>query len=132
MKNRYLIFIASVLILSCTSKGLDDTGKVIESIIENELASDIDVNKKTYIYFLQNAECKCSEETLDQIRDFDQTKGKLLVIVNKHSHFSVKRLQKVEENLRYISINTLLSYGFIQDKDILVELEKNKLIYTNL
>lgn len=132
MKNIALIFVFLLLSYSCTNNKLDEKALIIRSIVENELSDDIMRGGKTFIFFLQNAECKCSEETLDRIRAFDETRGQLVIVVNKRSHFSVPKLQEKENNLKYLSINVLLSYGFFQDKDMLVELDGNKLIYTNL
>ncbi|MBO3699873.1 hypothetical protein [Roseivirga sp. E12] len=132
MKNSALSFVFLLLFCSCTNNEPDDSSVIIKSIVENEMSHEIRKEGKTFIFFLQNAECKCSEETLDRIRAFDETKGKLIIVVNKRSHFSVPKLQAKQESLKYISINTLLSYGFFQDKDMLVELDGNKLIYTNL
>jgi len=117
---------------SCSDYQSNDTTEILKEIIKNELSSDLNSSEKTFIYFLQNAECKCSEETLNQIRDFDKKRGNLIVVVNKKSHFAVSKLKIVKDNLKYIGINTLLSYGFLQDKDILVEIQHDRLSYINL
>ena len=132
MKRVFYYFFITVFICSCSRELKDKTTEILENIIENELATELNSKGKTFIYFLQNAECKCSEETLEDIRIFDQGRGKLIVLVNKKSHFALPKLDNVQQNLRYIGINTLLSYGFLQDKDLLVEIEKDNFFYINL
>lgn len=127
-----LLIMVTIGFQSCQNKKQDEISEKLKSIIENEISEDLGVESKAYIFFLQNAECKCSDETLNRIENFDTTKGELIVVVNKRDHFSIPQLDKMKGSIKFISINTLISYGFLQDKDILVELENDQLMYSTL
>lgn len=129
---RYLFFAGLFILVSCKTKS-DELSIVLEDIVENELGSELEADKENYIFFLQNAACKCSDSTLENIYDssMDATKN-VIVVVNSKDHFSLPKLKESNGKVMFLSVNDLISYGFMQDKDVLVSFNKGKLIYENL
>ncbi|MGW8122267.1 hypothetical protein ACV07N_06360 [Roseivirga echinicomitans] len=55
---------------------------------------------------------------------------KVLVVVNNKNHFSLPLL--FGKDVKFVGVNKLISYGFIQDKDVLVEYNERILTYNFL
>lgn len=129
---RYFFFASLFVLMSCGSDS-DELSVILSDIVENELVTELETNKDNYIFFLQNAACKCSESTLDAIYDSSMEVDKnVIVVVNSRDHFSLPKLKESNGKIMFLSINDLISYGFMQDKDVLVSFREEKLIYENL
>jgi len=125
----YRVLILLIIMIGCNSEYQQMSG-VLQSIIDSELNNEIIDDKENYIFFLQNAKCKCSEQTLEEIENLSQIfDNNVVVVINNRNHFSLQSLRNAKTKVKYLSVNTLISYGFIQDKDILVWLNKEKLNY---
>lgn len=130
---KYRVMILAVALFTGCQERKSLLSEALSQIVKNELQDEINPDKNNYIYFLQNAACKCSEATLDSIMiSGDDSEKNVIVVVNHKDHFALPQLQDGNHTLKLMGINELISYGFMQDKDVLVRLKGGELFYETL
>ncbi len=137
MKRVGIIIPLLFLLWACGgSTRADDTGdlgQILSQIIKEEMNDVVSDDHLTSVFFLQNAECKCASSTLDLIHKMGEEKlRKVVVVVNNKDHFSLPRLANSQVELKYLSVNDLMAYGFFQAEDILVELTSSSFNFKKL
>lgn len=128
LNYNFIFFIIFILSASCSDNSEDDFTVIMSDVIEGEFSDYLNNGELNYVFFLQNAECKCSETTLELIDKLDsEPNNKVIVVVNNKNHFSLPLLSG--KDVKFVGVNKLISYGFIQEKDVLVEYDKKVLSY---